>query len=434
MRLPQELAMLVGSYLDPRDLRVCTTQLCSSETEFVSAGFTNDDTTIILHELVACVVTHTEIANKRGESNDLVQTFSRIAAGLLSGVRASFEEMISFLRSKPRNRLSAGGDDDVAQKCIERIESFVARRRNVRTIILDSRLSDEHASNGSVYSEIHRRLQQGYSFQLSQHQEITVEWHVRAESIAQVKFLLKVPKDGACVSDSPARGAVQQYLHTLNLWNIDVTDLSMLSSCQYLHTLILDHATQVSDVSALASCKSLQTLSLVETQVSDVSALASCKSLRTLNLSQTQVNDVSALASCQSLYALDLSNTKVIDITPLASCKSLHELDLYNTQVSDVSELASCKSLHELDLHRTQVSDVSTLASCQSLHMLTLFDTQVSDVSALASCQSLHQLDLRGSKVVDVSALASCQSLRTLWGVEGMIGGRDVLRDIQGRG
>jgi hypothetical protein len=333
--------MLVGSYLDPHDLAVCTTQLCSSGPGFVANIFTNDGTTILVHELVACC---------------------RLSAGVV----------------------------DVAQECMERLESFLARRGNVRTIILDVKLKRECAINASVYSDIRDRLQQGSLFQLSQNQGITVEWHVSAESVAQVEFLLKVdvPKDSARASDSSASGAIRQYLHMLDLSETEVRDVSVLSSCQSLHTLDLRF-----------------------TQVSDVSALASCQSLHTLNLCGTRVNDVSGLASCQSL----------------------HTLDLRSTRVSDLSGLAQCQSLHTLNLSQTEVSDVSALTSCQNLHTLDLWYTQVSDVSVLACCKSLHTLDLGETQVSDVSALASCLSLRKLCGAEGMVGGYDVLRMISGR-
>jgi hypothetical protein len=384
MWLPQELAMLIGSNLDPSDLRVCTTQLCSSGAEFVATGLTNGTTTVRLHELVACC------------------------------------------------RLSAGVDD-VALECMKRIESFVARHSNVKTIALDAQLGYAHATNASVYSDFHRRLQQSSSFQSSQNVGITVEWNVSATSIAQVAFLLKVdvPKDGADVSGSSAGGAIRQYLHKLDLSHMQsVSDVSALASCKSLHTLDLA-GTPVSDVSSLASCQSLHTLDLSDTQVSDVSALASCKSLHTLNLSDTQVSDVSGLASCKSLHTLDLGNTPVSDVSALSSCNALHTLDIWGTQVSDVSGLASCQSLHTLELMASQVINVSALASCQSLHTLYLNGTQVSDVLALASCQSLHTLDLSGTHVSDVSALASCQSLQRLDGVEGMVGATAVLRIIQ---
>jgi hypothetical protein len=103
------MAMQVGSYLDPHDLSVCTTQLCSSGPGFVANLFANDGTTICLHELVACC------------------------------------------------RLSAGCGD-VAQEGIGRIKSFVKRRGNVRTIILDARLWYQRETNASVYSDFYRRL------------------------------------------------------------------------------------------------------------------------------------------------------------------------------------------------------------------------------------------------------------------------------------
>jgi hypothetical protein len=384
MWLPPELAMQVGSYLDPNDLQVCTTQLCSTGAGFVATTFTNDTTTIRLHVLVACC------------------------------------------------RLSVGVDN-VAQECIERIELFLARRGKVRTIILDVQLWDEHTSNRGVYSEFQRRLQQRSSFQLSQNQEVTVEWHVRAGSIALVEFLLKVLNEGARVSDSSAGGAIRQSLHTLNLWGTPVSDVSLLASCKSLHTLDLSY-TQVSEVFALASCKSLHTLNLSVSKVRDVSALSSCQSLHTLKLRCTEVSDVSELASCQSLHTLSLMNSILSDVSALKSCQSLHKLDLSGTQVSDVSALASCQNLHKLALRETQVSDVSALASCQNLHKLDLSKTQVRNVSVLASCQNLNKLDLSETQVSDVSALSSCQSLRKLVGVEDMIGGTDVLRMISGRG
>jgi Leucine-rich repeat (LRR) protein len=408
MWLPPELAMQVGSYLDPHDLRVCTTQLCSSGAEFVSAGFKKDTTTIRLHGLVACC---------------------RLTAGV----------------------------DDVAQECIERIESFLTRRGSVQTIIVDAELRFECATNASVYSDFHSRLQQGSSYQLSHDQGITVEWHVKPEYIAQIEFLLcaDVPKDGVGASDSSAGGAIRQYLHTMDLSGRIVSDVSVLASCTLLHTLDLSstpvrdvsvlayckslhtvklYSTNVRDVSVLASCQSLHTLDLNGTLVRDVSVLAYCKSLHTVKLCSTNVSDVSVLASCQNLHTLALSNTQVSEVSVLAYCKSLHTLDLSFTYVSDVSTLASCKSLHTLNLNGTQVSDVSVLASCQNLHTLNLWETEVRDVSALASCQSLHALNISETQVSDVSALASCQSLSELEGVEDMIGGSDVLQIIQDRG
>ena len=86
-------------------------------------------------------------------------------------------------------------------------------------------------------------------------------------------------------------------------------DLSKFgASFTNLHTLNLNE-TQVNDVSGLATCTNLHSLDLNETQVSDVSGLATCTNLHTLNLRGTQVSDVSALATCTNLHTLNLRGT-----------------------------------------------------------------------------------------------------------------------------
>lgn len=57
-------------------------------------------------------------------------------------------------------------------------------------------------------------------------------------------------------------------------------------------------------------CSSLHTLNLQNTKVRDVSALAEC-SLHTLSLGFSEVTDVAALAGCSSLHTLDLQSTGV---------------------------------------------------------------------------------------------------------------------------
>ena len=90
----------------------------------------------------------------------------------------------------------------------------------------------------------------------------------------------------------------------------------------------------------------LHTLDLSETNVSDVSTIGSCikanpmlGGLHTLNLSDTDVSDVSALGG---LHTLDLSFTKVSNVSMLSG---LHTLDLSRTKVSDVSAVENIPNL-----------------------------------------------------------------------------------------
>jgi Leucine-rich repeat (LRR) protein len=376
MRLPLEIAMEVGSFLDRPCLLVCTTQLCWNGVGFVSRPCTDSAkvTTIQLHKLV-----------------ELCRTAS--------------------------HTLGAGQEQSngLAAEAFERIDLCLTRRASAEKVVFvfDLTARGSHGrTNTDFYSDIHRHFQVSSNLQFNNGPMFAVEWHARAKSIAAVTFLLGETTGGG-VNDG-RRLALCQSLHALYLSGTKVSDVHALTSCEALHTLNLAR-TLVTDVSALASCQALHTLHLNYTRVSDVSALASCQALHTLHLDNTQVKDVSALASCQALHTLHLNNNQVSDVSALASCRALHTLYLDNTQVKDVSALASCQALHTLHLNYTRVSDVSALASCQALHTLYFDNTQVKDVSALAACQALHTLHLNNTQVSDVSALASCRALHTLY-------------------
>jgi hypothetical protein len=369
MRLPLEIAMEVGSFLDGPSLTLCTTQLCWSGVGFVSRPCTDSAkvTTIQLHKLVLLCL-------------------------IASGTRGVDQEQA----------------DGPATEAVKRIDLCLARRTSTEKVVFVFNLTGVHLRNMDFYSDIHRHFQVSANRLFNNGPSLAVEWHARANSITAVSFVFGETDGGRPLA------AWRQSLHALDLSYVAVSNVSGLALYQSLHTLNL-MCTQVKDVSALASCQALHTLLLKGTKVIDVPALASCQALHTLHLNNTQVIDVSALASCQALHTLHLNNTQVSDVSALASCQALHTLELNHTQVSDVSALVSCQALHTLNLAETHVADVSALASCQALHTLNLSGTQVSDVSALASCQTLRMLHLDGTQVRDVSALAECGSLRYVY-------------------
>jgi hypothetical protein len=364
MRLPLEIAMEVGSFLDRPSLMVCTTQLCWSGVEFVSRPCRDNAkvTTIQLRKLV-------KLCRKRYEAPTLDQ------------------EQINGL----------------AAEAIKRINLCLVRRTSAEKVVFVLDLTGANGkANTDIYFAIHRHYSLSSNLQFENGPSLAVEWHADAHSTRAVAFLLG--ERSGCRSDDGRPLAWCQSLHALDLTDAKVNDVSPLASCQALHTMYLN-TTDVSDVSALASCQALHTLYLSETLVSDVSPLASCQALHTLDIEDTQVSDVSALASCQALHTLNLGRTDVSDVSALASCQALHTLKLSETLVSDVSALASCQALHTLYLSETLVSDVSALASCQALHTLKLMWTEVSDVSALVACGSLRYLDgcesMRGYEAIE---------------------------------
>jgi Leucine-rich repeat (LRR) protein len=373
MHVPLEMAQEIGSFLSHQDLDACMTQLCVKGVMFVS----------------------TPVAHERTTE--------------LSTATVNLDAVIKSTRFSIWDRKSKN-ETEVAQMIVGRIEVFLARRPHVNRLFLfvnEGAFQHRQGANVSIYAHVEchfhpivPRDQQG-----NIESKITARWKVRTRTL------------GA--------GFAFRLLHTLEICNVGSfgysgIGLDLLARCVYLHTLDLNN-TRVDDVSALASCKLLHTLVLYRTPVTDVSALASCKLLQYLNLSCTRVSEVSALASCQLLRTLYINRTEatadgsVTDVSALASCRLLHTLDLGYNGVSDISALASCVSLHFVHLSATQVSDVSALQQCRSLCTLNLCDTQVIDVSTLASCESLQTLNLNGTKVSDVSALVSCVSLQYVY-------------------
>jgi hypothetical protein len=292
MRLPLEIAMEVGSFLDQASLKMCTTQLCWNGVGFVSRPCTDSAkvTTIQLYYLVP------------------------------------------LCRMASRTRwlwLWLWGKEQTSTEAIKRIDLCLARRTSAEKVVFVANVTGLYGrANTDFYSAIHRHYSLSSNLQVNNGPSLAVEWHAHAESNDAIAFLLG------------------QSLRMLNLSYSysKVNDISALASCQALHTLHLN-STEVDDVTALASCQALHTLHLNFTKVNDVSALASYQALHTLNLKDTQVSDVSALVSCHALHALDLSNTQVSDVSALASCQALHTLRLYGTPVYYVSALVACGSL-----------------------------------------------------------------------------------------
>jgi Leucine-rich repeat (LRR) protein len=297
MRLPEEIAREVGSFLDRPSLTVCTTQLCWGGVDFVSRP-SKDNVKVSMIRL---------------------QNLVRLCRTASEAPTADQEQAANGL----------------ATEAIKRIDLYLTRRTSAEKVVFVVNLFFTNATaNTDFYLDIHHHFQVNSS--------LAVEWLARPESIAAVTFLLGERNGGRLndVSALPSCPAV----HTLDLSHTQTRDLSALASCPVLHTLKLDN-TAVSDISALASCPALHTLILNNTLVRDVSALATCQALHTLDLNNTRVSDVSALASCQALHTLRLERTPVSDVSALASCQALYALYLRGTSVSDVSALAACEAL-----------------------------------------------------------------------------------------
>ncbi|KAL0225374.1 hypothetical protein RCL1_003286 [Eukaryota sp. TZLM3-RCL] len=126
------------------------------------------------------------------------------------------------------------------------------------------------------------------------------------------------------------------HIETLDLTNVTfrndkITDISFLSFCFKLKSLVLDGSkvTVLSPLSYLSN--SLISLSLNETLVSDLRQLSSLKQLEFLSLNYNNITDISPLSSLRNLTTLYLRKTKISNLRPLRNLTKLYSLDVRET-------------------------------------------------------------------------------------------------------
>ncbi|KAL0217446.1 hypothetical protein RCL1_008027 [Eukaryota sp. TZLM3-RCL] len=147
-------------------------------------------------------------------------------------------------------------------------------------------------------------------------------------------------------------------LKSLNLSNQLVENVSEICKFTDLETLDLSKARLdgkiISDISFLSSCIKLKSLILDGSQVTDLSPLSLLSNnLKSLSLNNSLFSNLSQLSLFKQLEYLSLNGNNIVDISPLSSLENLTNLSLHTTQVSDVSSLQNLSKLSFLDIRKT---------------------------------------------------------------------------------
>lgn len=104
--------------------------------------------------------------------------------------------------------------------------------------------------------------------------------------------------------------------------------------------------------------------------IDDLSALSRCNTLKTLVIHECHAfRDLSPLASLPNLCALHLlACTRVVDLSPLRHCKKLQTLVLKDNAYLGKLSLSGCNQLQVVCIERCpDVTDLSPLVNCKSL-------------------------------------------------------------------
>jgi Leucine-rich repeat (LRR) protein len=100
------------------------------------------------------------------------------------------------------------------------------------------------------------------------------------------------------------------------------------------------------DVIGAVAWMPLRTLNLADNPISDLSPLSGCSKLRSLILSNTNVRDLRPINALK-LDELHLSGTQVVDLLPLRAMP-LRQLTVDHAPLADASQLLACTSLEDL--------------------------------------------------------------------------------------
>ena len=205
-------------------------------------------------------------------------------------------------------------------------------------------------------------------------------------------------------------------LHTLNLLDAPITNLSPLQGMQLKH-LAIGRCKQVTDLSPLRGMP-LEYLNLTSLPITNLSVLRGMP-LTELRLDLTKVTDLTPLAG-MNLTRLDIYSTKVSDLSPLRGMP-IKWLCANYTSVTDLSPLKGM-ALEHLDLAGGYVKDFSPILG-MPLTALTLNLSQIDDLTPLKGmrlktlfllrCPITDLSPLRGMPLKDLDLL-ECEKLQDL--------------------
>ena len=150
-------------------------------------------------------------------------------------------------------------------------------------------------------------------------------------------------------------------LHRLDLWQLDVKDLTGIEHATNLIWFSFAE-NDVTDLSPLTTLTKLETLyGWLNPNLVEITPLANLTRLKELNLGVCRIRDISALAELRNLEKLILYYNHISDIRPLKNLTRLVELRINNNKILDIRPLESLTRLNILHIHNNRVVNYASL-------------------------------------------------------------------------
>ena len=220
------------------------------------------------------------------------------------------------------------------------------------------------------------------------------------------------------------------HISSLTMWNTDSPDLNFLQFLPKLHALDISGNPHLSNLSPISSCPQLQTLIMKWCCGRlNLSSLKLCPNLRTLDLHKCIIHDLDALQSCPNLRSLNISGcSNISSLSPLQFCPNLTTLNISKCiAITTLDHLQFCPSLTHLTMkfsaHRhygaksSKISDLSPLSSLilPNLHTLDISGLSSGPVQLPPLSHKLQHLDISNCiAITDISFLIPCHNLKSL--------------------
>ena len=205
------------------------------------------------------------------------------------------------------------------------------------------------------------------------------------------------------------------FLESLEIDNVDIDNLQMLSSMTQLKNLtIRNMPVSASSLAVIAALPNLENLVLSNCSLSNITNLSKASKLVNLDLSGNAIADVSALSFMEKLTTLDLKKNALTNLSALSGLNSLTTLDVSYNSLTSIAPLATCKALSGLIVNNNQLSEIPVFNDPTVLTILTASNNQISNVDALAQYTNLVGLSLSYNNLTDVSSLAGLKKLTSV--------------------
>lgn len=185
-------------------------------------------------------------------------------------------------------------------------------------------------------------------------------------------------------------------LSTLSIRNVPISEQQLTALSQALPDCAIHCETEekaVAEISfgGVSFSSQVTEIDLSNLGITDISVLSSCKNLKTLNLSGNYISDISPLMDIPGLEWLNISGNQVIDLRPLMGISSLRVINAENNNIDSIVALGSLTDLTELYLSGNPIRDFSTIGSLQKLSTLGLESTGLDD-AGLAYARDIASL------------------------------------------